>query len=380
LSTLPRNVPLHEYHEKNGHLADFAGFNLPLWYKGIIPESLAVRNSVGLFDVSHMGRAIVSGSDAKNFLDSVTTNDVSSLAVGQGQYSLFCNLAGGIKDDLLVFRLQNEFLLVYNAANRSKDLEWIQTNSTGDVKIQDISDEVGMFALQGPDATRLLSKISDRTVDSIPRFGCEWAQLAGIRALVSRTGYTGEDGFEIFVWDSSITNPEKARTIWDNLLAAGEAYDIEPCGLGARDVLRLEAGLCLYGTDMDESTNPLEARLGFAVKLHKDFVGKQRLLKLKEAGEISKLRVGLVTLTRVIPRHGFEVFSQGRKVGAVTSGTLSPITDKGIAMGYVEKDIAHEGNLVDVRIRERIEQAKIIKPPFYDTTRFGYARNSSPAN
>lgn len=377
---MPRNVPLHEYHEKNGRLADFAGFNLPLWYKGILPESLAVRNLVGLFDVSHMGRALVTGSGAQNLLENVTTNDVTSLAVGQGQYSLFCNQAGGIKDDLLVFCLQNEFLIVYNAANRSKDLEWIQTNSTGDVKIQDISDEVGMFALQGPNAARLLSEISDRPVDPIPRFGCEWVQLAGIRTLVSRTGYTGEDGFEIFVWDSSITNPAKARSVWDNLLTVGGAYGIEPCGLGARDVLRLEAGLCLYGTDMDESTNPLEARLGFAVKLHKDFIGKQRLLKLKETGEITKLRVGLATLTRVIPRHGFEVFSQGRKVGAVTSGTLSPITDKGIAMGYVEKDIAHEGDLVEVRIRERVEKAKIIKPPFYDTAKYGYARSSSRTN
>ena len=374
---LPRVVPLHTYHEKNGHLTDFGGFSLPLWYKGIIPESLAVRNSIGLFDVSHMGRALVRGTEAQKFLQNITTNDVSSLTTGQGQYSLICNPKGGIKDDILVFRVQNEFLLVYNAANRSKDYEWIQANSTGDVEIQDISDEVGMFALQGPNAVSLMSRISNQFTESIPRFGCAWTQIAGIRTLVSRTGYTGEDGYEIFVWDSSVAKPENARTVWDSLLSAGSSYGIEPCGLGARDVLRLEAGLCLYGTDIDENTNPLEARLGFAVKFHKEFIGKQALLELKAAGLIARTRIGLVTLTRVIPRHDFEIFSQGKKVGNVTSGTLSPTTDRGIAMGYVEDTVTHEGDVIEVRIRERFEKGRLVKPPFYDPSRFGYARKIS---
>ena len=374
---LPRVVPLHTYHEKNGHLTDFGGFSLPLWYKGIIPESLAVRNSVGLFDVSHMGRALVRGTEAQKFLEKITTNDVSSLTTGQGQYSLICNPKGGIKDDILVFRLQSEFLLVYNAANRSKDYEWIQANSTGDVEIQDVSDEVGMFALQGPNAVSLMSRISDQFTESIPRFGCAWTQIAGIRTLVSRTGYTGEDGYEIFVWDSSVAKPENACTVWDSLLSAGSAYGIEPCGLGARDVLRLEAGLCLYGTDIDENTNPLEARLGFAVKFHKEFIGKQPLLELKAAGHIARIRIGLVTLTRVIPRHGFEIFSEGKKVGNVTSGTLSPTTDRGIAMGYVEDKVTHEGDIIEVRIRERFEKGTLVKPPFYDPSKFGYARKIS---
>ncbi|HMK83255.1 MAG TPA: glycine cleavage system aminomethyltransferase GcvT, partial [Candidatus Bathyarchaeia archaeon] len=205
---MPKVVPLHTYHEKYGHLTDFGGFSLPLWYKGIIAESLAVRNSVGLFDVSHMGRALIRGAEAQKFLERITTNDVSSLKTGQGQYSLICNPKGGIKDDILVFRLQNGFLLIYNAANRSKDYEWIQANSTGDVEVQDVSDRVGMFALQGPNAFPLMSRISNRFTESIPRFGCAWTQVAGIRTLVSRTGYTGEDGYEIFVWDSSVAKPE----------------------------------------------------------------------------------------------------------------------------------------------------------------------------
>ena len=324
-----------------------------------------------------MGRALVRGTEAQKFLQNITTNDVSSLTTGLGQYSLICNPKGGIKDDILVFRLQNEFLLVYNAANRSKDYEWIQANSTGDVEIQDISDEVGMLALQGPNAVSLMSRISNQFTESIPRFGCAWTQIAGIRTLVSRTGYTGEDGYEIFVWDSSVAKPENARTVWDSLLSAGSSYGIEPCGLGARDVLRLEAGLCLYGTDIDENTNPLEARLGFAVKFHKEFIGKQALLELKTAGLIARTRIGLVTLTRVIPRHGFEIFSQGGKVGNVTSGTLSPTTDRGIAMGYVEDKVTHEGDIIEVRIRERFEKGRLVKPPFYDPSRFGYARKIS---
>jgi len=377
LPILPKDVPLHTYHEKYGHLTDFGGFNLPLWYKGIIAESLAVRNSIGLFDVSHMGRALIRGTGAQKFLERITTNDVSSLKTGQGQYSLICNPKGGIKDDILVFRLQNGFLLIYNAANRSKDYEWIQANSTGDVEVQDVSDRVGMFALQGPNAFPLMSRISNRFTESIPRFGCAWTQVAGIRTLVSRTGYTGEDGYEIFVWDSSVAKPVNARTIWDSLLSAGSPYGIEPCGLGARDVLRLEAGLCLYGTDIDENTNPLEARLGFAVKFHKEFIGKQALLELKATGHITKTRIGLATLTRVIPRHGFEIFSQGRKVGNITSGTLSPTTDRGIAMGYVEDKATHEGDIIEVRIRERFEKGAIVKPPFYDPCKFGYARKIS---
>jgi len=350
---------------------------LPLWYKGIIPESLAVRKAIGLFDVSHMGRAIVRGKDAEKLLNRVTTNDVSSLKPGGGQYSLICNEHGGIKDDLTVFKLQEqEYLAVYNAGNRTKDYEWIRSNAGGlDVELADLSDDVAMFAVQGPRALELIGMLSKNEVGQIPRFGWIWTELKGQKVFVSRTGYTGEDGVELLVWDSPVEDPDNARVVWDGLLESGRAYGLEPCGLGARDLLRLEAGMCLYGTDMDETTNPYEARLGFLVKLHKDFIGKEKLQEIKEKGT-ERLRVGLAMSSRIIPRHGFEIHQDGRKVGVVTSGTLSPLLNRGIAMGYVLKEASQEGALLEIHVRQRTEQAKVVKPPFYDTTKYGYLRKS----
>ncbi len=372
---MPKVVQLQDFHEKNGHLTEFVGFTLPLWFKGIVSESLAVRNAAGIFDVSHMGRAIIGGKDSQKLLNYITTNDLASLKTGQGQYSLICNPEGGIKDDVLVFRLQDqEHLIVYNAGNRGKDYEWILTNSSGlDVAVEDVSDNVAMFAVQGPRARQIVQELSSTELNSIPRFGCGWTEIAGVRALVSRTGYTGEDGFEIFVWDSPIAHPKRALTVWDRLLQVGKSYGLEPCGLGARDLLRLEAGLCLYGTDMDEATNPYEARLNFVVKLQKEFIGKEKLQEIKEKGT-SRFRVGLVTARRVVPRHGFAITLQGKVVGMVTSGTLSPLLNTGIAMGYVETESAREGNIIKIQVRDREERAKVVKPPFYDTTRYGYLR------
>jgi len=374
---LSKTVQLQEFHDKHGHLTNFSGFTLPLWFRGIIQESLAVRNAAGIFDVSHMGRALTQGKDSQRLLDHITTNDVASLKNGQGQYSLICNHEGGIKDDVLVFRLQDqEHLIVYNAGNREKDHDWIQANSRGlDLKITDVSDQVAMFAVQGPGARQLVHSLSKTDLLDIPRFGCAWTELGGSKVLISRTGYTGEDGFEIFVWDSSIDDPAKARAVWNLILEAGKPHGLEPCGLGARDLLRLEAGLCLYGTDMDETTNPIEARLGFVVKLNKEFIGKQKLQALKEVGT-PRTRVGMVTERRVIPRHGFSIVRQGKAVGTVTSGTLSPLLNTGIAMGYVEKEVGQEGALVEVQVRDRLEKVKIVKPPFYDTTRYGYSRKT----
>lgn len=366
-------VQLQGFHEKNGHLAEFAGFDLPLWFTGIINESLAVRNAVGMFDVSHMGRALIQGSDSRRLLDRITTNDVASLKVGQGQYSLMCNSDGGIRDDVLVFRLENEeHLIVFNAGNRSNDYAWILSNSQGlNVDLEDVSDAVAMFALQGPSARQLVQKMSAVDLSTIPRFGCAWTELSGVKALVSRTGFTGEDGFEILVWDSTLDNPDNALVVWNNLLEAGKPYGLQLCGLGARDVLRLEAGYCLYGTDIDERTNPFEAKLDFVVKLRKDFIGRDRLLRIKEEGP-RKVRVGLVTERRVFPRHGFGVSANGKGVGTLTSGTLSPILNTGIAMGYVENQAAKEGNLLEIQIRDRQERARVVKPPFYDTSKYGY--------
>jgi aminomethyltransferase len=375
---LARDVQLQDFHERNGHLTEFAGFNLPLWFKGIIPESLAVRNSAGIFDVSHMGRATVRGKQAQKLVDTVTTNDVSSLTNGEGQYSLMCNYEGGIKDDVLVFRLkENEYLIVYNAGNRSQDYDWIGANAKVlEVEVDDVSDNVAMFAVQGPKAAGILQRLARSELGKIPRFGCEWTEVAGAKALVSRTGYTGEDGFEVYVWDSTVESPQAARAVWDKIIETGKVDGLEPCGLGARDVLRLEAGLCLYGTDMDEKTNPYEARLGFVVKLQKEFIGRGRLQEIKNTGT-SKSRVGLVTTKRVIPRHGFDILQNEKKVGTVTSGTLSPTLNTGIAMGYVNTETAKEGSAVSVQIRDRREEGKIVKTPFYDTSTWGYARKAT---
>ncbi len=370
-----RVVQLQDFHERNGHLTEFAGFNLPLWFKGIIPESLAVRNAAGIFDVSHMGRALIRGKDSQKLLDAITTNDVSSLGNSQGQYSLMCNAEGGIKDDVLVFRLkEDEYLIVYNAGNRSKDYDWIVANATGlEVETKDVSDDVAMFAVQGPKAIQVVQQLTRLRLDNIPRFGCEWAEIAGARALVSRTGYTGEDGFELYVWNSPISNSENARMVWEKVMEAGKPHGLEPCGLGARDLLRLEAGLCLYGTDMDEKTNPYEAKLGFVVRSPKEFIGKKKLQEIKEKGT-KRMRVGIVTARRVIPRHGFQIIQNEKNIGMITSGTLSPLLNTGIAMGYVGTDVAKEGNIIAIRIRDRQEEAKIVKTPFYDTGKYGYAR------
>jgi aminomethyltransferase len=372
---LSKAVQIHDYHEKNGNVTEFAGFKLPLWFKGIIPEAMAVRQSAGIFDVSHMGRVIFNGKDSAKLLDNITTNDVHSLKTGQGQYSLICNPDGGIKDDITVFRMgEQEHLVVYNAGNRSKDFDWIVSHGGGlDVSIRDVSDDVAMFAVQGPNARRIVGSISKDNLDTIPRFGWAWTELAHVKTLVTQTGYTGEDGFEVYVWDSPLSNPAKARTVWDRLIEAGKTHGLEPCGLGARDLLRLEAGLCLYGADMDESTNPYEAKLNFVVKLQKEFIGKRRLQTIKEKGT-SRVRVGLLMMSRVIPRHGFRIASEGRPLGTVTSGTLSPLLNTGIAMGYVESESAQGGRFVDVQVRDRIEKAKIVKTPFYDTTRYGHTR------
>ena len=370
-------MQIQAFHDKNGHLTEFAGFNLPLWFKGIIPESLAVRNAAGIFDVSHMGRALVRGRDSLRFLNHITTNDVSSLTNGAGQYSLLCNPVGGIKDDVLIFNLQpDQYLIVYNAANRASDYEWFTSTREGfDVEVDDISDAVAMFAVQGPKAVTLMSKLADAQLGDLPRFACNWAEIAGSKVLVSRTGYTGEDGFEVFVWDAPIGNAIKAQKVWDRILEEGKPVGLEPCGLGARDLLRLEAGLCLYGTDMNENTNPFEARLGFVVKLSKDFIGKSSLLEVKGKGP-RKLRVGLVTENRVIPRHGFSIHLKEEEIGHVTSGTLSPLLDKGIALAYTTPQNANPGNVVKVRIRDRFEEAKLVKTPFYDTNKYGYSRRT----
>ena len=362
-----KRTHLYEFHRKHAKMTLFAGFEMPLWFKGIIPEHLAVRKTVGIFDITHMGRALITGPEAEKFLNYISTNDVSKLTPLSAQYSTLCNEKGGIKDDFVVSKLEEDkFLMVYNAGNRTKDYEWLTMHARNfDVKVEDFSDNIAMFAVQGSKAEETLQKISTENLSQIGRFKCGWTKLAGIDVFLSRTGYTGEDGFEVFVWDSPLSNPEKALKVWNSILEAGKEFSIEPCGLGARDTLRLEAGMCLYGNDINEDITPLEARISFVVKFDKEnFIGKDALLKQKEKG-LERKRVGIKMLEKGIPRKGHEIYKNGEKIGEITSGTFSPLLEIGIGMGYIKSQYDREGEEVTVNIRGKQLKAEIVKLPFY---------------
>jgi len=370
---------LYEFHRKYGKVTEFAGFEMPLWYEAIIPEHLAVRNAVGIFDTTHMGRCIVSGKEAAKTLDQVLTRDVPSMDIGQGRYSIMCNESGGAIDDLTVFRLkENQFLLVYNASNRKKDYEWMVEHTRGfDSRTTDVSDNVVMFAIQGPKAFNTLQSITDSDLASLRYYWGSWITLGGFRVFVTRTGYTGEDGFEIFLWDTPLTESREAERLWQTVLKAGQEYGIKPCGLGARDTLRLEAGMCLYGNDLTEETTPLEAGLDFAVQLEKErFIGKEALAKQKAEG-VKRARIGIRTLARGVPRSGGQIIFEGKRIGHVTSGTFSPLLKCGIGMGYVPRDRAQVGAHVEILVREAPIQAEIVGMPFYDVTKFGRRRQKT---
>lgn len=372
-----RRTQLYKMYMKAAKLTVFAGFEMPLYYKDIAPEHMAVRDSVGIFDIGHMGRVVVTGADSERFLNYVMTNDVSILPSDSAQYSVMCTQTGGIVDDFVVYRLETEkFLVVFNASNREKDYDWFIKNAKGfTVRIEDVSDNVAMFAVQGPNAEKTVQKISSEDLSKIGRFKCGHPRLADVGVFLSRTGYTGEDGFEIFVWNASMEKPDLAVKVWNAIVEAGKNFGIELCGLGARDTLRLEAGLCLYGNDIDESTTPLEAGLGFVVKLQKErFIGKEALLKQKTGG-LKRKRIGIGMTDQGIPRSGFEIYSTiGEKIGQVTSGTFSPLLKCGVGMGYVQVSFAQEGTLVNVNIRGKMARSKIQAFPLYDPEKYGYKR------
>ncbi|MEM2882380.1 MAG: glycine cleavage system aminomethyltransferase GcvT [Candidatus Bathyarchaeia archaeon] len=342
-----RRTAVYEYHKEFGRLTEFAGFEMPLWYSGIVSECLAVRSGVGIFDVSHMGRILIKGRDAEAFLDRVSTNDVASLKPSRAHYSLLCNPNGGIKDDIILFKLdEGSFMMIVNAANRGKDF----------------SEAVALFAVQGPKAREALQRISQGAdLRGIPRFCFARAEIGGLGCLISVTGYTGEDGLEVFVPNSG--RGPGALGIWRAILDAGADFGMKPCGLGARDVLRLEAGLCLYGNDIDEHTNPLEAGLAFAVKMGKgDFIGREALEAVSREGP-KRERVGIVLEEEGIPRRGFEISKGGERIGEVTSGTYSPILKRGIAMGYIGAGSAAAGESVEISIRGRRAKGFISRFP-----------------
>ena len=374
-----KRTHLYELHVKNGKMDIFAEFEMPIWYKDIIPEHLAVRNSVGIFDVSHMGRVIISGSEAKSFLNYVTTNDVSKLERLDAQYTVMCNEKGGVKDDFVLSRQENDrFFMVYNSANRTKNYNWLTKHASNfKVKVEEVSDNIAMFAVQGPKAAETLQKITEEDLGKIQRFKCGWVEIAGLEAFISRTGYTGEDGFEVFILNTPLSHPEKAITAWKAILKAGKEFEIEPCGLGARNTLRLEAGMCLYGNDLNENITPLEARIGFVVKMQKEsFIGKDALLRQKKEGTPER-RVGLKMLEAGIPRANHEVFKQGEKIGYVTSGTFSPLLKCGIAMAYVKSEEAIIGGIVQIKLRNKKTTAEIVRFPFYDPNQYGSTRKAA---
>jgi aminomethyltransferase len=354
-------TPFHDIHVQLGaKMVEFAGFHMPIQYKGIISEHKRVRESVGVFDVTHMGEFEVHGRDAFDFVQYMTTNDVGKLEKGRVQYSTMCYEHGGIVDDLLVYHCGDYLQLVVNASNLAKDYAWLRDHLKGDVQLVDRSDDTALLAVQGPRSADVLRKLTDVPVDEMNYYSFRSGKVAGIDCLVSRTGYTGELGFELYFK----ADPDPGRRIWEALFESGAEFDIEAIGLGARDTLRLEAGFCLYGNDIDQTTLPPEARLGWITKLEKgEFIGRDAIVKAKEAG-LKRTLVGLTVEGRAIPRQGYEISVGGTVCGHVTSGTKSPMLDIGIAMGYVPKEHSAEGTVVDILIRNQAVPAKVVRVPF----------------
>ncbi len=356
-----KKTTLYSVHEKLGaKIVEFAGYLMPIQYSSIIAEHKAVRNSVGVFDVSHMGEVFVSGENALDFIQYITINDASKLFPGKVQYSAMCYPDGGIVDDLLVYKISDtQFMLVINASNIEKDFNWMLQNNKFGVKLENKSDEYSLLAIQGPKSKEVLQKICDKELN-IEYYNFFEAKIAGYDMIVSRTGYTGELGYELYFKG----NENVAEEIWDKIFEAGKEFDIQPIGLGARDTLRLEMGFCLYGNDIDQTTNPLEAGLGWITKLNKDsFVGKEALLKIKSEGLKRKLS-GLISDEKAFPRHGYELTVNSNKVGIITSGTVSPVLDKPIALGYINIENALDENVINFSIRGKEVPARIVKLPF----------------
>ena len=346
--------------ELDAKLVEFAGYLMPVQYSSIIDEHKAVRNSVGIFDISHMGEVIVKGDKAFDFVQHITVNDVAKLSVGRVQYTAMCYEDGGIVDDLLVYKLdENEYLLVINASNIEKDLEWMHKNNSFGAEIKNESDDYSLIAIQGPKSKKILQKICDVSME-LEYYHFIVAKCCNKEVIVSRTGYTGELGYEVYIKGTE----SEALEIWDALFEVGAKYKIQPIGLGARDTLRLEMGFCLYGNDIDATTNPIEAGLDWITKVKKgEFVGKDAILEVKSNGVIRKL-VAIAFEGKIIPRHGYEIYSNSTLIGHVTSGTMSPILDKPIAMGYVDVEYSDFDSEVSIKIRNKEISGKIVTLPF----------------
>lgn len=356
-----RRTPLYRLHREAGaRFVNFAGWGMPVQFNSIIEEHLAVRSSVGLFDISHMGELEVAGRQAHDFLQHTLTNDLTRIGDGEAQYTLMCYEDGGIVDDLLVYRLNNEkYLLCVNAVNTQKDYQWLAERRKGEVELTDKTDDYVLIALQGPLSMAVLQPLMANDLSRLKRFNFIIDVVGDIEALIARTGYTGEDGFEIFV------SSHNGARLWEELMASGDEYGIKPAGLGARDTLRLEMGYPLYSHEIGPQTNPLEAGLGLVVRLDKgDFTGSNSLRAIRETGFERRL-VGLEMVEKGIARQGHNIFSDGREVGYITSGTMSPSLRVPVAMGYVPSSLAEEGSPLEIEIRGRRYSAKVVKRPFY---------------
>lgn len=361
VETSLKNTALTTIHSKLGaKLVPFAGYNMPVQYEGITIEHETVRNAVGVFDVSHMGEFILKGTDALDLIQRVTSNDASKLTPGKAQYSCLPNNKGGIVDDLIVYCLENNaWMLVVNASNIEKDWNWIQQFNTKDVEMHNISDQTSLLAIQGPNAMDVLQKLTAVKLADIPYYCFAKGEVAGCtNVLISNTGYTGAGGFEIYFEN------QYAEKIWEAVFNAGKEFGIKPAGLGARDTLRLEMGFCLYGNDIDDTTSPLEAGLGWITKFTKEFTNSKNLAAQKEQGVQQKL-IGFEMTDRGIPRHDYVIVdADGNKIGRVTSGTQSPTLQKAIGLGYVQKGFAAEGSDIYISIRDKAVKAKVVKLPF----------------
>jgi aminomethyltransferase len=353
-------------------LVDFAGWEMPLMYTSMAEEHLAVREAVGLFDVSHMGEFSVRGPGAVDFLQHMTSNDVTKLPVGGVQYSTILNERGGIKDDVLIYRIgEQEFIIVCNAVNVDKLNRWFTQHHHREAIFENISSTTVMLALQGPKAQQVLQPLTGLDLAKLKRYTAAQTEVAKVPMFVSRSGYTGEDGFELFIFDESPTKPVRAETVWNTLLQAGKDAGIKSCGLGARDTTRLEAGLCLYGNELTEDITPLEAKIGSVVRFDKgEFIGCAPLLEQKIVGP-KRVRVGLRMVEAGVPRQGHEIFMESEKVGTVTSGTFSPLLKVGIAMGYAKPGLK-VGDKISVEIRGKKHAAEVVNWPFYNPARYGY--------
>lgn len=354
-----KKTSLYEKHvELNAKIVSFAGYEMPLQYEGVIKEHLAVRTTAGAFDVSHMGEYIVKGKNAEKFLNYVTINDVSKIEIGQAQYSAMCYDDGGIIDDLLIYRYSDYYMLVVNAANIEKDFNWLNEHLFDEVTLENHSDEISLIALQGPKSREILSKISESDISDLPFYHFIEGSVAGCDVTIARTGYTGELGYEIYGSNEAIPN------VWDALFKVGAPLGLVPVGLAARDTLRLEMKFCLYGNDIDKTTHPYEAGLGWITKIDKgDFIGREAIMERKE--NMTRRLVCVEMIDRAIPRQGYGIFSGDEKIGHFTSGGQSPSLQKGIGLAYISRPYTKSGTEIEVEIRGKRKQAVIVKPPFY---------------